>query len=161
MHEAFLWQVLPGQRLEDIQRYHNSHPRIYGLLQERAIKYRLINTDFSKMIPKLKHWLQIDFSTLRKPQLNYKNQMQIDPHRVCIANTAMAHFGLDPGRFVQWMGGKYTGQLRDAYFNPSCSQRPHLNQRLQTNEADPPWRMSSPAQLRGTSQQQDWDDRPM
>ncbi len=61
----------------------------------------LINTSFSKMIPKLKHWLQIDFSTLRKPQLNYKNQMQIDPHRVCIANTAMAHFGLDPGRFVQ------------------------------------------------------------
>ncbi len=32
-----------------------------------------------------------------------------------MANAAMAHFGLDPGRFVQWMGGKYTGQLRDAY----------------------------------------------
>jgi hypothetical protein len=28
---------------------------------------RLINTDFSKMIPKLKRWLQIDFSALRKP----------------------------------------------------------------------------------------------
>jgi hypothetical protein len=34
---------------------------------------RLINIDFSKMIPKLKRWLQIDFSTLRKPQSNYKN----------------------------------------------------------------------------------------
>ncbi len=32
-----------------------------------------------------------------------------------MANAAMAHFGLDPGRFVQWMGGEYTGQLRDAY----------------------------------------------
>jgi hypothetical protein len=32
-----------------------------------------------------------------------------------MANAAMAHFDLDPGRFVQWMGGKYTGQLRDAY----------------------------------------------
>jgi hypothetical protein len=28
----------------------------------------------------------------------------------------MAHFGLDPGRgFVQWIGGEYTGQLRDTY----------------------------------------------
>ncbi len=32
-----------------------------------------------------------------------------------MANAAMAHFGLDPGRFVRWMGGEYTGQLRDAH----------------------------------------------
>ena len=72
---------------------------------------RLTNKDFSKMIPKLKCWLKIDFSTLRKPRLNYENQIQINPHRVCIANATMAHFGLDPGRFVRWMGGEYTGQL--------------------------------------------------
>jgi hypothetical protein len=36
--------------------------------------------------------------------------MQIDPHQVCMANAAMAHFGLDPGKFVQWMSGEYTGQ---------------------------------------------------
>jgi hypothetical protein len=41
--------------------------------------------------------------------------MQIDPHQVCMAIAAMAHFGLDPGRFVQWMGGKYSGQHRDAH----------------------------------------------
>jgi hypothetical protein len=72
---------------------------------------RLTNNDFSKLIPKLKCWLKIDFSTLRKPRLNYKNQIQIDPRQVCMANAAMAHFGLDPGRFVRWMGGEYTGQL--------------------------------------------------
>ncbi len=33
--------------------------------------FRLINTDFSKMIQKLKRWLQIDFSTLCEPRLNY------------------------------------------------------------------------------------------
>ncbi len=27
----------------------------------------------------------------------------------------MAYFGLDPGRFVQWIGGEYTGQLRNAH----------------------------------------------
>ncbi len=32
-----------------------------------------------------------------------------------MANATMAHFGLDPGRFIQWMGGKYTGQHGDAY----------------------------------------------
>jgi hypothetical protein len=42
----------------------------------------LLNTDFTKMIPKLKQWLQIDFSTLREPRLNYESQMQIHPHRV-------------------------------------------------------------------------------
>jgi hypothetical protein len=41
---------------------------------------RLVNTDFSRMIPKLKRWLQIDFSMLRKPRSNYKNQTQINPH---------------------------------------------------------------------------------
>jgi hypothetical protein len=71
----------------------------------------LINKDFSMMLPKLKHWLKIDFSLLRKPRLNYKNQTQINLHQVCMANAAMAHFGLDPGRFVRWMGGDYTGQL--------------------------------------------------
>jgi hypothetical protein len=32
-----------------------------------------------------------------------------------MANAAMAHFGLDPGRFMRWMGGEYTSQLRDAH----------------------------------------------
>jgi hypothetical protein len=68
--------------------------------KNELLSIRLINTDFTKMIPKLKQWLQIDFSTLRKPCLNYKSQTQIDPHQVCIANAAMAHFGLNPGRFV-------------------------------------------------------------
>jgi hypothetical protein len=75
----------------------------------------LLNTKFMKMIPKLQQWLQIDFSSLRKPQLIYKSQMQIDPHQVCMENAAMAHFGLDLGRFVQWVGGKYTGQHRDLH----------------------------------------------
>jgi hypothetical protein len=62
------------------------------------------------MIPKLQQWLQIDFFLLPEPHLNYESQMQIDPHRVCMANAAMAHFGLNTEIFVQWMGGKYTGQ---------------------------------------------------
>jgi hypothetical protein len=32
-----------------------------------------------------------------------------------MANAAMAHFGLNPERFVRLMGGEYTGQHQDAY----------------------------------------------
>jgi hypothetical protein len=68
--------------------------------KNELLNIRLLNTDFAKMIPKLQRWLQIDFFLLHEPRLNYKSQMQIEPHRVCMANAAMAHFGLDPGRFV-------------------------------------------------------------
>jgi hypothetical protein len=78
--------------------------------ENELLKFRLLNTNFAKMIPKLQRWLQIDFSTILEPLLNYKSRMQIDPHQVSMANTAMAHFGFDPGRFVRWMGGEYTGQ---------------------------------------------------
>ncbi len=30
-----------------------------------------------------------------------------------MASAAMVHFGLDPGKCVQWMGGEYTGYHRD------------------------------------------------
>jgi hypothetical protein len=83
--------------------------------KNKLLNIHLLNTDFVKMIPKLQQLLQIDFSLLRKPHLNYKSQMQIDPHQVCMANAAMAHFGLDPKRFVRWMGGKYTCQHQDTH----------------------------------------------
>ncbi len=48
--------------------------------KNKLLNIYLLNTDFTKMIPKLQRWLQIDFSTLHKPCLNYESQMQIDPH---------------------------------------------------------------------------------
>ncbi len=30
-----------------------------------------------------------------------------------MASAAMIHFGLDPGKFVHFLSGKYTGQYRD------------------------------------------------
>ncbi len=83
--------------------------------KNKLLNIHLLNTNFAKMIPKLKRWLQINFSTLCKLRLNYKSQMQIDPHQVCMASAAMAHFGLDPGRFVRWMGGEYTSQHQDTH----------------------------------------------
>ncbi len=50
--------------------------------KNELLNIHLLNTDFAKMIPKLKQWLRIDFSMLREPHLNYESQMQIDPHQV-------------------------------------------------------------------------------
>jgi hypothetical protein len=77
MHEAFHRQVLPSKGVDNIQCHHNSHQRVRGFLHNNI---RLLNMDFARMIPKLQQWLQIDFSSLREPRLNYESQMQIDPH---------------------------------------------------------------------------------
>ncbi len=66
----------------------------------------LVCKDFALLVPKITRWLTVDFSPLRKPRYGYEQQEQIDPHRVEMASAAMVHFGLDPGKFVQWMGGR-------------------------------------------------------
>ncbi len=69
---------------------------------------RLIKISFSTMIPKVSIWLQIDFSPLLEPHYNYKQQEHIDTFWVKMASMAMIHFGLDPGKFVCFLGGEYT-----------------------------------------------------
>ena len=44
-----------------------------------------------------------------------------------MASAAMIHFGLDPGKLVQWLGGEYTGARR----NVNCTLaevRDHVNE---------------------------------
>jgi hypothetical protein len=73
----------------------------------------LVCKDFASLVPKITRWLTVDFTPLRVPRYNYEQQERIDPHRVEMASAAMVHFGLDPGKFVRWMGGEYTGYYRD------------------------------------------------
>jgi hypothetical protein len=65
------------------------------------------------MIPKIIRWLKVDFSLLCKPRYNYEQQERINPHHVKMASAAMIYFGLDPRKFVQWLGGKYSGHHWD------------------------------------------------
>ena len=73
----------------------------------------LVCKDFASLVPKITRWLRVDFTPLREPWYNYEQQEQIDPHHVEMASAAMVHFGLDPGKFVRWMGGEYTGYYHD------------------------------------------------
>jgi hypothetical protein len=57
------------------------------------------------------------FTPLQDPNLGFKQQDHIDPYHVEMANMAMIHFGLDPGKFVRFLSGEYTGQHRDVHHN--------------------------------------------
>jgi hypothetical protein len=73
----------------------------------------LVNKDFANIFPKILRWLQVNFTPLQDPRLGYEQQDHINPYRVEMASAAMIHFGLDPGKFVCFLSGKYTGQHRD------------------------------------------------
>ncbi len=81
--------------------------------KEDLANLRLVNKDYGAIVPKVIRWLRIDYTPLHEPRLGYENQECIDPYRVEIASAAMIHFGLDPGKFVRFLSGKYTGQYRD------------------------------------------------
>ena len=72
-----------------------------------------LSKDFASFIPNIVRWLKIDFSSLRDTRYDYESQSKISTHRVEMASAAMVHFGMDPGKFVRWMGGEYTGNSRD------------------------------------------------
>jgi hypothetical protein len=75
----------------------------------------LVDKDFANIVPKVLHWLQVDFTPLQDPHLGYKQQDHINPYCVEMASAAMIHFGLDPGKCVRFLSGKYTGQYRDVH----------------------------------------------
>ncbi len=72
-----------------------------------------MDKDFANIVPKVLHWLQVDFTPLQDPHLGYEQQDHIDSYCVEMASAAMIHFGLDPGKFVRILSGKYTGQYWD------------------------------------------------
>ncbi len=73
----------------------------------------LVNKDFANIVLKVLCWLRVDFTPLQDPCLGYEQQDHIDPYCVEMASAAMIHFGLDPGKFVCFLSGKYTGQYQD------------------------------------------------
>ena len=85
----------------------------------------LVCKDFASLVPKITRWLTVDFSLLREPRYEYEQQKQIDTHRVEMASAAMVHFGLDPGKFVRWMGGENTGYHCDVE-KTLIAVRPHV-----------------------------------
>ncbi len=81
-----------------------------SFLKEDISNLCLVNKDFANSVPKVIHWLRVDFIPLQDPHLGYKQQEQIDPYCVEMASTAIIYFGLDSGKFVCFLLGEYTSQ---------------------------------------------------
>ncbi len=81
-----------------------------SFLKEDISNLCLVNKDFANIVPKVLRWLQVDFTPLQDPHLGYEQQDHINPYHVEVASAAMIHFGLDPGKFVHFLSGEYTGQ---------------------------------------------------
>jgi hypothetical protein len=75
----------------------------------------LVNKDFANIVPKVLCWLQVNFTSLQDPRMGYEQQDHINPYRVEMACAATIHFGLDPGKFICFLSGKYTGQYWDVH----------------------------------------------
>jgi hypothetical protein len=73
----------------------------------------LVNKDFANIVLKVLRWLRVYFTPLKDPCLGYKQQDHINPYCMEMASAAMIHFGLDPGKFVHFLLGYYTGQYWD------------------------------------------------
>jgi hypothetical protein len=76
---------------------------------------QLLSKDLMNMVPKVLCWLRVDFTPISQPQLAHKEQTHIDPHCIKMASVAMVYLGLDPGKFVRYLAGEYTGQHQDVW----------------------------------------------
>jgi hypothetical protein len=84
-----------------------------SLSKEDLSNLCLVNNDFANIVRRLLCWLRVKITPLQDPHLGYKQQDHINSYCVEMAIMAMIHFGLDPGKFVCFLLGEYTGQHWD------------------------------------------------
>ena len=65
------------------------------------------------MIESVPDLLQMDFSSLKDPVLDYATQTQIEPIRVELMTACAVHYNLDIGLVVRYLGGEYTASWRN------------------------------------------------
>jgi hypothetical protein len=68
--------------------------------------------DLQDMIESVPDLLQLDFSSLRDPVLDYATQTLIEPSRVQLMTACAVHYNLNIGLVVRYLGGEYTASWR-------------------------------------------------
>jgi hypothetical protein len=86
---------------------------LYNVITTIIRECSVIFSKVVNIVPKVLRWLRVDITPYQDPCLGYEQQDHINPYRVEMAITAMIHFGLDPGKFVRFLSGEYTGQYWD------------------------------------------------
>ena len=68
--------------------------------------------DLQDMIESVPDLLQLDFSSLRDPVLDYATQTLIEPSRGQLMTACAVHYNLNIGLVVRYLGGEYTASWR-------------------------------------------------
>ena len=68
--------------------------------------------ELQDMIESVPGLLQLDFSSLRDPVLDYATQTLIEPSRVQLMTACAVHYNLNIGLVVRYLGGEYTASWR-------------------------------------------------
>ena len=73
----------------------------------------MIHPDFKAMAISIPRLLQVDFTSLRDPVLDYASHTSIAPTRVRLLTACAVHYDLDFGLVTHYLGGEYTAEWRD------------------------------------------------
>jgi hypothetical protein len=73
----------------------------------------MTHPDFEAMAISIPRLLQVDFTSLKVPVLDYASHTSIAPIRVRLLTACAVHYDLDFGLVTRYLGGKYTAEWRD------------------------------------------------
>jgi len=73
----------------------------------------LVSKRFSFVTKETSRLLDVYFTPLRQPRLDYATQIKVSEERVDMMAAVMVRYGLNPGMLVRCLGGEYTGAYRD------------------------------------------------
>ncbi len=73
----------------------------------------IVHPDFKAMTISIPRLLQVDFTSLKDPVLNYASHTSIAPTRVRLLTACAVHYDLDFGLVTCYLGGEYTAEWRN------------------------------------------------
>jgi hypothetical protein len=73
----------------------------------------IVHPDFEAMTISIPRLLQVGFTSLKDPVLDYTSHTSIAPTRVRLLTACAVHYNLDFGLVTRYLGGDYTAEWRD------------------------------------------------
>lgn len=74
---------------------------------------RLVDKRLARAVSVVIELSSVNFLPLQEPRLNYRDEVEIDQHRVDMAGAAMVYYNNDSGMVVRMINGEYRGTGRD------------------------------------------------
>ena len=85
-----------------------------GFLEQQEMRtLRAVSSHFRDMVDQVPKLMQVDFSPLLQPRVDYSTQNEISMERVEMMSACLVYYGLNYGLVVRYLGGEYTGEWRD------------------------------------------------